>query len=134
MTKEELEKYIAVRYGVEGDHPWIESPEYEVFRHANSKKWFALLMKLPAYRLKAGTQAADEREIYILNVKSSPAFISTAAGEKGLYPAYHMSKKTWLSIAIEESGEENLKWLLEMSYDLTAAKPKRAEGANDKNE
>lgn len=123
MTRQQLEAYIEERYGAAGDYPWTGEPDYEVFRHANNRKWFALLMKLPDYRL--GISAPEGKEIYVLNVKSSPALIASLPGEKGLYPAYHMSKKSWLSIAIEEAEEEKLKWLLEMSYDLTSVKPKR---------
>ena len=40
--------------------------------------------------------------------------------EAGMFPAYHMNKAHWLTIALDGSAEEEkLKFLLDMSYELT---------------
>ncbi len=37
-----------------------------------------------------------------------------------MFPAYHMNKAHWLTIALDGSAEEEkLKFLLDMSYELT---------------
>ena len=37
MNREELEEWIREQYGAEPDHPWMDSPEYAVFRHAGNR-------------------------------------------------------------------------------------------------
>ena len=40
--------------------------------------------------------------------------------EPGMFPAYHMNKAHWLTIALDGSAEEGkIKFLLDMSYELT---------------
>ncbi len=120
MDKKQLEQYIAEQYGVEGEHPWMKYPSYTVFRHYGSQKWFALVMDIP--RNKLGL--AGSEDIDVLNVKCDPILIGSLRGEKGFYPAYHMSKTTWISISLDGSVEdEKIKWLLDMSFH--AAGPKK---------
>ena len=51
MNRLELKKYIAETYGIEPDCPWIKNPNFEVYRHSNNKKWFALIMDITRYRI-----------------------------------------------------------------------------------
>ena len=51
MNRLELKQYIAETYGIEPDCPWIKNPNFEVYRHSNNKKWFALIMDIPRYRI-----------------------------------------------------------------------------------
>ena len=58
--------------------------------------------------------------IPIVNVKCDPRLIGSFRQEKGIYPAYHMSKAHWLTVALDGTvEEEKIQFLLEMSYDLT---------------
>ena len=46
--------------------------------------------------------------------------------EKGIFPAYHMSKTHWISVALDGTVEkEKIEWLLDLSFDLTAKRIKR---------
>lgn len=119
MDKYELEEYIAQAYGVAADYPWPDTPEYAVYRHTDNRKWFAVVMDIP----KRYLGLADEGRIDIMNLKCPYATISTLLGEKGFYPAYHMNKYCWISLALDGSVEaETVKELLALSYSLTAAK------------
>ena len=51
MNRKDLEKYILETYGCSPDYPWMDYPEYAVFRHSKNRKWFALIMKVPKNRL-----------------------------------------------------------------------------------
>jgi len=122
MRRAELETYILETYNAEADHPWIKYPDYEVFRHSGSRKWFALLMDVP--KMKLG--APGEGVLDAVNIKCDPVMIGGLLTEPGFFPAYHMSKDSWITIALDGSvEEEKLKFLLDMSFDLTNAKPKK---------
>ncbi len=42
--RKEVEKYIQKKYGAGPEHLWRSYPEYSVFRHADNRKWFAIVM------------------------------------------------------------------------------------------
>ncbi len=122
MQREELERYIADVYGTEPDFPWEKYPRYAVYRHAGSRKWFALLMDVQ--REKLGLLGTGSVEI--LNVKCDPVLVGETSAAQGIYPAYHMNKANWVSVALDGSADaETIKMLLDRSYTLTAAKPRQ---------
>ncbi len=122
MQRAELENYILETYPARADHPWIKYPNYEVFRHSGSGKWFALLMDVPKRKLGL----SEEGVLDVVNVKCDPIMIGSLLPEPGFFPAYHMSKGSWITIALDGSAEEEtVKLLLDRSFDLTNAKVKK---------
>lgn len=122
MQRAELETYILETYNAEADHPWIKYPNYEVFRHCGNRKWFALIMDVPKKKLGL----PEEDILTVVNVKCDPVMIGNLLTEAGFFPAYHMSKSSWITIALDGSvGEEKLKILLDMSFSQTNTKRKK---------
>lgn len=119
MDRAELKAYIRQTYHIEADHPWAKSPNHEVFRHAENRKWFALILDVPQNKLGLpGTQRMD-----VVNVKCDPILIGSLRAEHGIYPAYHMSKDTWITVALDGTvAPDAIKALLDMSFHATAAK------------
>ena len=123
MTREKLERYILETYPAEDDRPWLEFPQHQVFRHSSNKKWFALAMTVT--REKLGL--SGEGLIDAVNLKADPLLIDAMVREPGFFPAYHMNKTHWLTAALDGSAdEEKLRFLIEMSFDLTKPKQVRA--------
>ena len=124
MNKRDFEKYIAEAYGTDPDFPWESNPTFAVYRHRSNKKWFALVMDIP--KSKLGLR--EEGKIDIVNLKCDPALIGSLRSEKGFFPAYHMSKDKWISVALDGSvDDEQIMFLLDMSFELTDVKIKRRE-------
>ena len=116
MNRAELERYIAEIYSTQGEKPWAQSPTNTVFRHCHNRKWFAILMDI--LREKLGLPG--EEIIPVVNVKCDARLIGSFREEPGIFPAYHMNKAHWLTIALDGSADEGkLKFLLDMSYELT---------------
>lgn len=123
MQRAAIKKYIVETYSAEADHPWSKYPDYEVFRHSNSRKWFALIMDVP--KVKLGL--SEEGMMSIVNVKCDSVMIGSLLAEEGFFPAYHMNKDSWITIALNGSvGEDKIKILLDMSFDLTNAKIRKS--------
>ena len=119
MNREELRQFIMNTYSAEPDYPWIKYPNYEVFRHSNNKKWFALIMDISKDRL--GLPETDVLDV--VNFKCDPILIGSLLMEKGFFPAYHMSKANWITVALDDSvSDEKIKMLLDMSYEATETK------------
>ena len=116
MTRPELDAYLTNTYSTTAKHPFARYPSFKVFRHHGNKKWFAVIMELP--REKLGLQG--DGNICIVNVKCDPRLTGSFRLEQGIFPAYHMSKVHWLTVALDGSvADEKLEFLLEMSFDLT---------------
>lgn len=122
MTREQLTALILERYSADKDSPWLKYPEHVVFRHPNSRKWFALLMRIPKNKLGLD----GDGMIDVLNVKCDPLLIGSLREEPGVFPAYHMSKTSWITLALDGGpADDQIAWLLDLSYDLTDTKKKR---------
>ena len=119
MTRAELTRYIFDTYSVEPDYPFSDDNVSAVFRHAGNRKWFALVMNIPAQKLGLPSDA----RIDIVNMKCDPVVIGSFRGLPGLFPSYHMSKENWITAALDGSAaDETVKTLLDMSYQATAQK------------
>ncbi len=122
MNRDKLEKFIIENYNVEPDYPWLKSPNHAVFRHSGNRKWFALIMDIPKNKL--GLPETDITDV--VNFKCDPLLIGPLLKEKGVFPAYHMNKEYWVTIALDGSvNDDTIKMLLDMSYDVTKPKPRR---------
>ena len=116
MNRSEFEKFISNTYGAVAEHPWFRYPSYAVYRHKSNNKWFAVVMDIP----KAKLGIDSEGEISIVNLKCDPILIDTLVEEDGFFPAYHMNKVNWISVALDGGVEkEALIKLLGMSYNTT---------------
>ena len=122
MNREQLEKFLCETYAVDMDYPWIKYPNYEVFRHSNNKKWFALIMDVSKNKLGlAGDEILD-----IVNFKCDPAVIGSLRMENGFFPAYHMNKDSWITVALDGTvDDKKIKALADMSYELTSTIKRR---------
>lgn len=118
MNRDELESYIIDNYSAEIDFPWVKFPNYEVFRHENNRKWFALIMDVPKNKL-----GLDGDEILdIVNFKCDSIIIDSLKTDSGFYPAYHMNKEHWITVSLDDVSDEKIKMLLDISFELTASK------------
>ena len=121
MNREKLIKYISESYGAQADYPFMQYPDVAVFRHANNKKWFAVVMNVQKSKLGIKSEGAVD----ILNLKCDPILAGSLRNEDGFYPAYHMSKTNWISAALDGSANaDKIKWLIDISFELTARKVK----------
>ncbi len=114
-----LDKHISKTYGATAEYPWISAPGYGVYRHSHNKKWFAVIMDIPADKL--GLTGNDN--VTIVNLKCDPILIGSLHKDDGIYPAYHMNKTYWISVLLDGTVDnEKLKWLTEISFSLTRGK------------
>lgn len=111
-----FQDYIEQTYGAVGEHPFAKDPQTCVFRHQNNRKWFALIMEIPKEKLGLSGGGI----IQVVNLKCDPRLIGSFREERGIFPAYHMSKAHWLTVALDGTASvDTTKFLLDMSYDLT---------------
>ena len=116
MTRPELTAYLTDTYDCAGENLFARYPEFLVFRHHGSRKWFAVLMDIP----KKNLGLAGEGKLSVVNLKCDPRMIGSFRMEPGIFPGWHMNKAHWLTVALDGTVEnEKLTFLVDMSYELT---------------
>ena len=114
---------IARMYGVKPDFPWGRSPHENsgTFRHADSGKWFALIMRI---RKELLTKDADGTMIDVMNLKIDPDAPSPL--REGVYLAYHMNHKSWITVTLDDTlSDDEIMALTEISFRMTATGAKK---------
>lgn len=112
---EKLLEYAEERYGTKPEHLWSRYPEDAVLRCDSNDKWYGVIMTVDGSKL--GLEKGVKYDI--VNVKSSPLMTGSLLSVKGILPAYHMQKTSWVSILLDGSAdEEQVFSLLDMSYEL----------------
>lgn len=109
-----ITKLIIKKYKIIPEFLWEKNPTFGVFRNQKSKKWFGIIMNIDKSKI-----IPDQKgEIEILNLKLDD---KNYLQEKGIYSAYHMNKKSWVSIILDETlTDEEIMKLVEISYGLSA--------------
>ena len=93
---------INQKYNVEPEFLWDKFPGYGVFKNTRSGKWFGIIMNLDRSKIildKSG-------EIEILNVKLDDE-VEKYLKKKGIYPSYHLSKKSWVTIILDDTLKDD---------------------------
>ncbi len=122
MERKKVVDFIRNEFGVREEHLWLAFPGYAVFRNAGNGKWFAVVMDVERKRLGLeGEGRAD-----VIDLRCDPVLIGSLLRKKGYLPAYHMSKKSWVTALLDGSAdEEELKDLIRLSYELVSRKGDR---------
>ena len=116
MTRQAFTSYLTDTYGTAGEYLFAKYPNFLVFRHQGSNKWFAVIMDIPRKNLGL----PGEGEISVVNLKCDTRLIGSFREEPGIFPGWHMNKAHWLSVALDGSVEdEKIRFLVDMSYELT---------------
>ena len=96
-----INDYIFEKYHSVPEFLWPNIPSYAAFRRSGSKKWFAVIGSVP--RRKVDPASSSNREVEVINVKVDSAQIKEILSVGGYYPAFHMNKKCWVSIILDDA-------------------------------
>ena len=126
---------VADEFAVEPDNPFDKIDNAGVFRHPASGKWFALIMKVQRGRLDYSGKSepshrSEHREglsprdpgklIEALNIKIDPDSLDSLLEEPGLHRCYHMNKKQWITVVLDETvADERVMELIRESFIRT---------------
>ena len=108
---------VQEKYGNQLEYLWEKSPDTAVLRHEGNQKWYAVMMRIPWNKLEKGREGLVEA----VNIKHDQ--VADLLSQKGIYPAFHMNKRYWLSLALDDSlQDEEVLELIERSWNLTVKK------------
>jgi len=107
---------IKKKYGDEPEFEWEKFPGYATFRNKDSKKWYGIIMNLDKSKLEENSTG----EVEIIDIKLEANEIENLLKQDGFYPAYHMNKKSWITIILDNTiSDKNIMSLIEKSYSYT---------------
>ena len=108
---------VQEKYGNQLEYLWEKSPDTAVLRHEDNQKWYAILMRIPWDRLD------KEREGLVEAVNLKHDQVADLLSQNGIYPAFHMNKRYWISLPLDDTlTDEKVLELFEKSYFLTSKK------------
>ncbi len=124
MTQwEQLMQYAVECYDTKPDMPFASHPYAFALRHGDTKKWYALLMRVDGSRIGRPEHTAVD----ICNIKCDPLLLGSLYNGTNRLPAYHMHKAHWLTLVLDGTLPwEEIRSFLDMSYTLTDKKRKAA--------
>lgn len=113
---------IKDKYSDTPEFLWEKLPYCGVFRNKKSRKWYGIIMQIDRSKLDKNNRG----EVECLNIKLAPEEILELQKENGFYPAYHMNKKSWLTVILDETVKDAvIMELVEKSYSFSACKTKK---------
>ena len=105
---------VQEKYGNQLEYLWEKSPDTAVLRHEGNQKWYAVIMRIPWDKLEKGREGLVEA----VNIKHDQ--VADLLSQKGIYPAFHMNKRYWISLALDDTlSDEMVLKLIERSWNLT---------------
>lgn len=108
---------VQEKYANQPEYLWEKSPDTAVLRHESNKKWYAVLMRISWDKLEKGREGLVEA----VNLKHDQ--VADLLSQKGIYPAFHMNKRYWISVALDDTlSDEEVLELIEKSWNLTTKK------------
>ena len=126
MTKQSYLTYCLDMFGTSPDYPFDEDFETAVLRHTESRKWYAIVMRVS--RRKFG-QKSDE-VIDVVNLKLPTEMFGSFGAADGVYPAYHMNKQHWISVLLPDAPDDIVQFLSNVSFEATSVKKKRRKASD----
>ena len=120
MTKQKFLSYCLSTYGTSPDYPFEEDFVTAVLRHADNRKWYAIVMRVS--RRKFGFDS--DEIINVVNLKLPTEMFGSFGTADGVYPAYHMNKLHWISVLLPDAHDDIVQFLVSVSFEATKDKRK----------
>ena len=122
MTKQDFFNMCLDSYATQPDYPFDEDFETAVFRHADNRKWYAIVMRVS--RRKFGIDS--DEVIDVVNLKLPTEMLGSFGAADGVYPAYHMNKLHWISVLLPDAPEDVVSFLTNTSFEATKYSKKKS--------
>lgn len=110
---------VMEKYGDKPEFLWEKFAGSGVFRNPETKKWYLAILDVDRSKLQADKKGVVE----VADIKLSPEKIENLLKKEHFYPAYHMNKKYWITIILDDSvSDEKIMELIEESHGFSEKK------------
>ena len=111
----EIIKYVKEKYDDDLEFLWEKFADNAIWRNKQNNKWYGLLLKVQKNKL--GIES--EELIDIIDLRYQKDKNEEIIDNEKIFPGYHMNKKSWITIKLDNSMENNKIFeLIDNSYNL----------------
>lgn len=89
--------HIGEKYASPPEFLWDSSPDCAVFRHADNRKWFAIIMTVDKGKVVAGERGQAE----VIGLRADADVVASLLDGVRYHRGYHMNKKYWYNIILD---------------------------------
>ena len=115
QTKEIID-YIRKKYNDELEFLWEKFDNTAIWRNKQNNKWYGLICEISENKLGI----SSEKEVEIIDLRYQKEDIENIIDKKYIFPGYHMNKKSWITIILDDSVKMvKIKELVDNSYNLS---------------
>ena len=107
--------YAQKTYGDLPEFLWEKLPDAAVLRRKDTKKWYLVLMKVPYSKFGLEREGLAD----VIDLRADKQKLEALLERRGYFPAYHMNKKSWITIFCDgTAGADEIIPLIDISYSL----------------
>lgn len=118
---------IEERFGDLLDCPFEKQEDYQSYRVDG--KWYGLIYPLELSKLKGISEDLKAETAEVINLKVEPKYLSGLLEREGIFEAYHMAKKSWVTVLLNDSLSDQELWELIAKSRQLAAPSKLSAGS-----
>ena len=108
-------EFVRKEYDDELEFLWKKFDDNAIWRRKDNKKWYGAILTVS--KRKLGLRSDDMAEIIDLRIQ--PELMNDLIAKKNYYPGWHMNKKHWFTVILDESvPDEKLFEHIRTSYVL----------------
>lgn len=115
QSKEVIE-YIEKKYGDKLEFLWEKFDDNAIWRNRQNDKWYGVLLTLSERKL--GLES--DKVVEVIDLRYQKEKIEDILNEPNIFPGYHMNKKSWITIKLDETIDtKRIYSLIDNSYNLS---------------
>ncbi|MCI8700098.1 MAG: hypothetical protein HFJ47_01990 [Clostridia bacterium] len=112
----EIIEYIKQKYDDKLEYLWEKFDDNAIWRNKQNSKWYGILLIISESKL--GIES--DKTIEVIDLRYPREKIEDIVDNKQVFPGYHMNKKTWITIKLDNSlNTERICNLIDNSYNLS---------------
>ena len=110
-----INKYIVETYKDSPEFLWEKFPTYAIYRKQENNKWYALFGSVGLNKVDKTSKSTEIVEI--INLKIDKNDLDELLNINGIYEAYHMNKKNWVTVILNGTlSDKEICDLVDKSY------------------
>ncbi len=115
----EVINYINNKYHDSIEYLWEKTPDSGIFRNKKNNKWYAAILSVKEDRVGGLT----DNIIMVIDLMYYKDKTFDIIDNKKIYPGYHMNKKSWITIRLDNSVDNSFIYkYIDISYELSVKK------------
>lgn len=115
IQAKQIIEYVREVYGDELEYLWQKFPDNAVWRRKDNKKWYGAILTVSLRKLGLNSDEMVE----IIDLRYPPDELEKLVDGKTYFPGWHMNKKNWYTIILNETvTTEEIFRLIDKSYQL----------------